>query len=107
VSRAETLNAETQAADRGSTLTLTRRLAALRRDTPALQSGTQRIVDLGEDVLGWVREEGSTRLVCAVNFAPAPVAVEVAGAVVLSTDSDRGDGEVRELRAGEGVIVAS
>src|SRR3954470_13528098 len=106
VAEAEVLNAETQAADPGSTLALTRRLAALRRVTPALQSGAQRTVDLGEDVLAWLREDGGARLLCAVNFAPVAVAVEVGGSLLLSTDPERGDGEVRELRAGEGVIVA-
>jgi alpha-glucosidase len=103
---AERLNAETQAGDPGSTLALTRRLAALRRDTPALQTGAQRTVDLGADVLAWVREEGSERLLCAVNFGTGPVAVDARGSLVLSTDADGGGEEVRELRAGEGVIVA-
>jgi alpha-glucosidase len=105
VGDAEHLNAETQAASPGSTLTLARRLAALRRESPALQSGTQHTVDLGEDVLAWLREDGDERLLCAVNFATGPVAVEVSGPLVLSTDSERSDGEVRELRPGEGVIV--
>src|SRR3954469_15438320 len=106
VAGAETLNAERQSADRDSTLALTRRLAARRRDTPALQTGAQRTVDLGAEVLAWVREEGSERLLCAVNFGTGPVAVDVTGSLVLSTDADGGGEEVRELRAGEGVIVA-
>jgi alpha-glucosidase len=118
VAEAEALNAETQAADPGSTLALTRRLAALRRDTPALQSGAQRTVDLGPDVLAWVREEGDDRLLVAVNFAAGPTRIAVAGpvrlgargALRLSTDPARGEGVVRpwslELAAGEGVIVA-
>jgi alpha-glucosidase len=103
VADAEGLAADTQAADPRSTLALARRLAALRRETPALQTGAQRTVDLGADVLAWTRGEG---LLCAVNFAAAPVAIDVPGTLVLSTDPDRAaGGAVRELRPGEGVIV--
>src|SRR3954447_22202583 len=107
VADAEAPNAESQAADARSTLALARRLAALRRETPALQVGSQRTVDLRADVLAWVREDGAERLLCAVNFAPEPVAIDAPGQVVLSTDPDRGGGDVRELRAGEAVIVAA
>src|SRR5919198_4771337 len=72
VGRAEALNAETQAADERSTLALTRRLAALRRATPALQTGAQRSVEAGDDVLAWVRELDGDRLLAAMNFAGAP-----------------------------------
>jgi alpha-glucosidase len=117
VAGAETLNAETQAADEGSTLALARRLAALRRATPALQTGAQRTVDAGADVLAWVREDDADRLLCVVNFAADGVALappaDIAGgsgALVLSTDPDRPAGDVRldaiELAAGEAVIVA-
>jgi alpha-glucosidase len=108
---AEALNAEAEAADAGSTLTLARRLAVLRRETPALQLGSQRTVDLGADVLAWVREDGAERLLCAVNFAPEPVAIAASGRLVLSSDPDRGgrDEPLDELRlaAGEAVILAA
>jgi alpha-glucosidase len=106
VGEAEALNAETQAADPRSTLALARRLAALRRDTPALQRGAQRTVDLGDDVLAWEREDGDARLPCAVNFASTPVPIDAPGTLVISTDAGRGNATVRELTAGEGVIVA-
>ena len=106
VAEAEALNAQTQAADPRSTLSLARRLAALRRGTPALVDGAQRPVELGEDVLAWVREDGRDRLLVAVNFAGGPVAIEATGTLVLSTDPDRPAGAVGELAAGEGVIVA-
>jgi alpha-glucosidase len=112
---AETLNAETQAADPHSTLALARRLATLRRDTPALQTGAQRTVEAGEHVLVWLREDGGDRLLCAMNFAAGPVALnpppELAGAgeLVLSTDPNRPPGDVRldalELAAAEAAIV--
>ena len=63
------LSAEAQAADPRSTLSLVRRLAALRRDEPALQSGSQRTLDAGENVLAWMRGE---EFVAAVNFGTAP-----------------------------------
>jgi alpha-glucosidase len=104
VAGAEALNAETQAADAESPLALVRRLAVLRRETPALQTGDQRPVDLGADVLAWTRGD---ELLCAVNFAPAAVAIDAPGALVVSSDAGRAaSGAVRELRAGEAVILA-
>ena len=56
VADAERLCVERQAGDPGSTLSLVRRLAALRAATPALQTGAQRSLDAGADVLAWIRE---------------------------------------------------
>ncbi|MEA2248707.1 MAG: alpha-glucosidase [Solirubrobacteraceae bacterium] len=114
VAEAEALNVETQSRDPRSTLSLTRRLAQLRRDTPALQMGTQRSVDAGPVVFAWVREAEGERLLAAVNFAtervPLAVTEPLAGAaLVLSTDPDRAGAEVSieglELAPGEGVLV--
>ena len=116
VAGAEELNAETQAADRCSTLSLTRRLAALRRQTPALQTGSQRSVDAHPEVFAWLREDEGARLLAAVNFAaetvPVGLPAELGGPprVLVSTDPARREGEVRldalELAPGEGVLVA-
>ena len=115
VGDAETLNAETQAGDPRSTLALTRRLAALRSATPALQTGEQVVLDGGDDLLAWVREEDGDRLLAVLNFATTPVPVEPvadlpgAATLLLSTDPDREDGAVDlgglVLAAGEGVLL--
>jgi alpha-glucosidase len=105
---------EHQAADPRSTLTLVRRLAALRRRTPALQTGTQRCVEAGVDVLAWLREDDSDRLL-AVNFAAGPVPLRLdpelprRARIAVSTDPDRADGDVDlsdvALGPSEGVIL--
>ena len=69
----DALNAREQAGDPRSSLTLFRRLAALRRELPELQSGTQRTVEAGPDVLAWLRDE---RILVAVNFAGEPRPLE-------------------------------
>ena len=105
VEDAESLSVERQAADPRSTLSLARRLAALRAAEPALQGGDQRPCDLGPAVLAWTR--GDTFL-AAVNFAAEPVAVEIPeGATpVLSTDPERGPDEPPDaLRPSEGVLL--
>src|SRR5689334_14638530 len=79
VAEAETLNAETQAADPRSALALARRLGALRRATPALQTGGQRMVEAGDEVLAWVREDDGDRLLCVVNFACKGVVPRLTG----------------------------
>ena len=83
-----------------------RRLAALRRASPALQLGSQRFLDAGADVLAWIREEGDERLAIAVNFAtsPAPLLLP-AGELVVSTEPGRADLADRTLAPGEAIIV--
>jgi alpha-glucosidase len=113
--RAGTLNAETQARDPRSTLALTRRLGALRSATPALQTGEQVVLDGGDDLLAWVREEDGDRLLAVLNFAAAPVPVDLAAdlpetaTLLVSTDPDREGGAADlgglVLAAGEGVLL--
>jgi alpha-glucosidase len=115
IADAEELNVATQAGDPRSTLSLTRRLAALRRDTPALRTGSHRSIDAARDIVAWVREEGGERLLAAVNFAATPIRLAFAeppaatATIIISTDPDREDGEVSvdglELAAGEGVLL--
>jgi alpha-glucosidase len=115
VADAEWLCAERQAADPSSTLALVRGLAALRRRMPVLQTGAQRCLEAGSDVLAWLREGDGERVLAAVNFATVPVPLQ-AGAklpprarIVLSTDPGRADGEVAlhgfTLGPSEGVLL--
>ena len=95
----DALNARVQAADPRSALSLFRRLAALRRELPALQGGAQRRLDAAPDVLAWVRDE---ELLVAVNFSAEPRPLELGGELLVSSDPDRtGDG----LGPHEAVIV--
>jgi alpha-glucosidase len=100
VTDAESLAVERQAADPRSTLNLVRRLAALRAQTPALQLGSQRMLENGTDVLAWLREANGDRLLAAVNFAAKPVRLTLPGelqrraTLLLSTDPNRGNGDV-------------
>jgi alpha-glucosidase len=89
VTEASTLNAETQAADPRSTLSLARALARLRGDSPTLQSGSQRPFDAGTGVLAWTREHEGETLLAAVNFTAEAVPLAIAGTLVLSSDPDR------------------
>jgi alpha-glucosidase len=51
---------ERQAADPRSTLTFVHWLAALRARTPALQTGAQRSLDVGADLLACCARAGAT-----------------------------------------------
>jgi alpha-glucosidase len=110
VAEAEELNAERQAGDPRSTLSLVRRLAALRRRTPALQTGEQRSVQAGDDVLGWLREADGERILALVNFAAEetrpelPAELRVPASLVVSSDPDRAGDELDlgALRLGPG-----
>src|SRR5262249_36902535 len=64
IDEADNLNAQTQADDPESTLNLTRRLATLRDETPALITGEQSLRDAGPGIVAWTRED----LFVAVNF---------------------------------------
>ena len=99
-SRAEELNVESQASDAGSTLCLSRRLAALRESEAALQGGSQRTLDAGDDLLAWLRVGDGQRLLAVANFSAADrqlrLAPDLPGAaeVLLSTDPHRPAGQV-------------
>ena len=95
---AERLCVERQAGDPRSTLSLVRRLGALRAASPVLQSGEQRVLDGGPGVLAWVRSDASGRLLAAVNFTSGPKELtgddlpDEPAEVLLSTDPDRATG---------------
>jgi alpha-glucosidase len=106
VEGAEHLCVERQAADPRSTLSLVRRLAALRAASPTLQTGQQRMLDAGPGVLAWLRTDGTERLLAAVNFTTglrqltgdAVAAGEFA--LILSTDPQRAASSVAGGRSG-------
>jgi alpha-glucosidase len=104
---AEALSVQRQAPDPRSTLNLVRRLAALRRDTPVLETGAQRSLDAGPEILAWLRSDDAARLLCAVNFATTAVPFDAGarGTLLLSTDSDRRGRHVEALAPAEAVIV--
>jgi alpha-glucosidase len=95
----DAFNAREQAADPRSSLSLFRRAAALRRELPELQGGSQRTVEAGPDVLAWLRDE---RIYVAVNFAGERRPLDARGTLLLSSDPD-GAGDA--LAPHEAVIV--
>ena len=106
------VNVAAQRDDPRSTLTLYRRLLALRRAEPALSVGAYVPVPSAGDVFCYVREGGGRRFLVALNFGGEPQRVVWDGArggtVVLSTRLDReGEtvGEALELRPDEGVLI--
>lgn len=120
VEDAEQLCVAAQEDDPASTLHLTRRIAALRRRTVALSGGSQVTVDVGPEVLAWVREGAGERYLAMVSFAArqcrpsfGPDVPEEAD-VVLRTSPERTAGDdagasVRlselVLEPGEGVLL--
>jgi hypothetical protein len=62
-------------------------------------------------VLAWIRESDGDRFLTAINFAPFPVTLDLAGRarLVLSTDPDRPSDDVEPghltLRGNEGVLL--
>ena len=84
-----------------------RRLAELRAGSEALQTGSQRTLDLGPGLLAWVREAGDERILAIVNFAgveSGPVSLESGAALLLSSRPGR-DGDVRRLGPFEAVLL--
>jgi alpha-glucosidase len=96
-----------------STLTLYRRLIALRRATPALSVGSYAGLEAHGDVLAYMRTHAGQRCLVVLNLGTQPQVfeshqVKIEGPVVLSTHLDRADETVHgaiELRGDEGVIV--
>ena len=106
------VNVEVQQDDPSSMLSLSRRIIALRKDEPALAVGSYAPVDVEGNVLAYIREHGTRRLLVALNMGAqsyqlTPAEFE-AGRVLLSTHLDREGEEVAQplmLRPDEGAIV--
>ena len=99
VDDAERLAVSVQRDDTDSALHLTRTLLALRRETPALTAGDQRLLGAPDGVLAWERTLDGDRIVVAVNMDTAahPVALDAAGVparLLVSTVPGRAPGDV-------------
>ncbi len=87
-----------QAGARGSVLEHYRAMLAFRRGSEALREGRTRFLDLGEPVLGFVREAAGQTVLCIFNLSPMArvMAVEGVGAVTgPSLAAVLGDGRLR------------
>ena len=99
--------------DPASTLSLYRRLIALRRAEPALLSGVYRPVGFGDHWFAYLRETADRRYLVALNFSHEPLTLDLpvdppAGAVAVSTHPNRDGDEVRgrlRLYGDEGVVI--
>ena len=106
----EAANVAEQCDDPRSLLNLYRRLIALRRESPALISGSYRTIDKSGSLLVYEREHDGLRFRVALNFGREceNVPLNAKAAVVLSTlldrDGDQTDGKL-DLRPNEGVVV--
>jgi alpha-glucosidase len=87
----DTLNVASELADLRSMLSLTRRLLALRRSSPALSQGSYRSVDGPDECYVYLREASDERYLMALNFGPGAQQVSVpwAAEIALSTHLDR------------------
>jgi alpha-glucosidase len=80
-------NAEIERGDPQSILHLYRRLILARRASPALRRGGCRLLPSPPDVLAYQRTDGDDRRAVLVNFASAPVDVELEGCWVVEVSS--------------------
>ncbi len=99
---AEVRNASALVSDPTSIVHLYRRLLAERHASPALQVGTQELLDAPTGVVGWDRVEGADRRRMLVNFTAAPVEVGslVAGWVVAVSSDDHHEGATARSNLG-------
>ncbi|MBN1497277.1 MAG: alpha-glucosidase [Spirochaetes bacterium] len=83
------VNVEGQMKDPGSLLHFYRRLVSLRRERAALSRGSFRLAGEDPDILAFYREEGSGRLLVALNFSRGRRTMKlhdfIPGKVVLSS----------------------
>jgi len=97
--------------DPASMLTLHRKLLGLRKQYPALMSGSYLPLLATGDILLFRRKHGATSILVALNLGSQPGAIEVencAGTALLSTYCDRADeycGGRIDLRPHEGLMI--
>jgi alpha-glucosidase len=108
------VNVARQRDDPTSILTLYRRLLALRREYAELAVGDYALVDVGGDLLAYVRGKVPGGCLVAVNLGAVPQTLTLpttfaGGRVLISTYLDREDrwmGNHLTLRADEGLVIA-
>ncbi len=107
-------NVAVMSQDATSILTLYHQLLAMRQETPALLGGSYKPLDEGvpTDCYVYLREDGATRYLVALNFAAEARQVRLpelgCGQIMLSTYLDREGAltlDALNLRANEGVVV--
>lgn len=104
-------NVNQQSDDPRSTLSLFRRLIAMRRELPALTAGEHRLLHRDDACIVYERVAGEQRVVVALNLSGEPRALElggIRGSVILSTMLDREGERVAgriELRGDEGLMI--
>jgi alpha-glucosidase len=109
----KTRNVATQRTDELSMFSLYRALIALRRREPALSIGVHVKAEAIGEVLTYRRFHAGRWITVALNFSTEPRAVArrpEAQQVLISTHLDRAgalNGEVVELRANEGLVMAA
>jgi alpha-glucosidase len=109
----ERVNVAVQADDPRSMLTLTRRLLALRRESPALSVGQyRRIEGMPDDCFVYIRHAAAQRILVALNFSRSEhlldLPAEMRGTIRLSTHADRDGEQVAsqlQLRGDEGCVL--
>jgi alpha-glucosidase len=75
---------------------LTRALARLRRETPELRDGEQRLLDAAPGVLAFTRGES---ILVAVNFRGDPAPLPAGGVRLLSSEAGRRGGGLAPYEA--------
>ncbi len=108
------INVAAEQTDPKSMLSLTCRLIQIRRETPALHSGTYRAVDqVPPDCFVYMRQHGNQRRLIAINFSGEERMLSLPefgkGRMILSTHLDReasADLASFHLRGHEGCIIA-
>ena len=110
---AERLSVEAQLGDPRSMLSLTRRLLAVRRASPALEEGGYReLEETTEDCFCFVREADGARVLVALNFGDDGRTLDLgalgSGRIAVSTGMDcEGEADLARLSLGarEGLVV--
>ncbi len=107
------LNVESEKDDPLSTLSLYRRLLALRKASSALNGGGYRSFDAGDGVFAYIRQAGDIAVAVFLNFTEDEKQIalpsEVNGNIRLTTLLDREGEDVQNnlaLRPYEGVVIA-
>jgi alpha-glucosidase len=107
------INVETERDDPFSILSLYTQLIKVRRGEPALEVGELEPIDTAGDLLTYVRREGESAFLVALNFGSEPQVMDLSdkatdGRITLSTGLDRAGESVRgvlHIRPDEGLLL--
>ena len=100
-------NVETELKDENSLLNCYKRFLKIRKETPPLNSGSLKNLNIGDEILSYVREYKGQKVIVYLNFtnSRAKIKSEIDGKLLISTNLESHFIDDKILEPNEGLVI--